>query len=160
MGNLRDVVAYLVKHYPHKSELSKARLTKIVYLADWRSAIVQGKQITNILWEFNHYGPYVDDVVDIAKNDPDFSLDRSINLFGSLKEVIKASSDISYDSLTEDEIEILDFVIRSTAPKYWNEFIKLVYSTYPIVTQSRFSKLDLVELAKNYKEENNRLARE
>lgn len=153
MAELRDVVAYLVKNYPYKQELSKARLTKMVYLADWRSAITRGKQITNIVWEFNHYGPYVDDIIDVARSDPSFSVKRGRNLYGWPKEVIKASPDIRYESLTEDEKEILDFVIESTAPKYWDEFIRLVYSTYPIVTQPRFSKLDLVELARRYKEE-------
>jgi len=160
MAKLRDVVAYLVKNYPHKSELSKARLTKMVYLADWRSAITRGKQITNIAWEFNYYGPYVDDVVDVARNDPAFSVERGINFYGEPKEVIKASPDIRHESLTEEEKEILDFVIKSTAPKYWDEFIKLVYSTYPIVSQPRFSKLDLVKLARRYKEEEKLLERE
>ena len=35
MAKLVDVVGYLCEHYPHKAELSKARLTKMVYLADW-----------------------------------------------------------------------------------------------------------------------------
>jgi hypothetical protein len=37
----------------------------MVYLADWRSAITRGKQITDIVWEFNYYGPYVDDIVNL-----------------------------------------------------------------------------------------------
>jgi hypothetical protein len=53
MARLRDVVAYLCHEYPHKGELSKARLTKMVYLADWRSAIERGSQVTDIEWVFN-----------------------------------------------------------------------------------------------------------
>lgn len=34
----------------------------------------------------------------------------------------------------------------------WSRFIRLVYSTYPILTQERGTKLDLVELAAKYKE--------
>ncbi len=40
-----------------------------------------------------------------------------------------------------------------SVPLNRNEFIKLVDSTYPIVTQERYSKLDLVKLADEYKEE-------
>jgi hypothetical protein len=47
---------------------------------------------------------------------------------------------------------VLDFVIEQTAPLYWNDFIKLVYSTYPVVTQPRFLPLDLVKLALEYRE--------
>ena len=71
---LRDVVAYLCSHYPHREELSKARLTKMVYLADWKSALQRGSQLTEIKWQFNHYGPYVDDVVNSVRNDPEFEI--------------------------------------------------------------------------------------
>jgi hypothetical protein len=44
----------------------------------------------------------------------------------------------------------LDFVIEKTKDLEWNDFIRLIYSTYPIVTQDKYSKLDLVSLAKEY----------
>ncbi len=50
MAALKDIIAYYCDRYPHKEELSKARLTKMVYLADWKSAIVHGKQISDIKW--------------------------------------------------------------------------------------------------------------
>jgi uncharacterized protein YwgA len=153
MAELRDVAAYLCKHYPHKRELSKARLTKMVYLADWKSAITRNQPITNIEWIFNKYGPYVEDVVEIAKEDPAFTVDQNVNAAGDNKELITVKDDVEYPSLTESDKEILDFVIKTTSPKYWDAFIQLVYSTYPIVTQSRFSKLNLIELAQRYKEE-------
>ena len=153
MAKLKDVMAYLIKNYPHKSELSKARLTKMIYLADWRSAILRDRQITNIDWEYNYYGPYVDDVIDAAKSDSDFLIERMLNAYGEPKEVIGLFSDVDYESLTEEDKKILDFVIKVTAPKFWDEFIKLVYSTYPIVTQPRFSKLNLVKLAQKYRAE-------
>lgn len=53
-------------------------------------------------------------------------------------------------SLTDEEKDLLDFVINSSASKNWDDFIKLVYSTYPIVTQERFAKLDLIALACEY----------
>lgn len=59
---------------------------------------------------------------------------------------------MDYPSLTDDEKELLDYVISSSASKNWDDFIKLVYSTYPIITQDRFSKLDLVKLAREYEQ--------
>jgi hypothetical protein len=46
MSKLADVIAYLCVNYPYKHELSKARLTKLVYLSDWMSAQELGEQIT------------------------------------------------------------------------------------------------------------------
>ena len=150
---IRQVVAYFCEYYPHKKELSKARLTKMVYLADWRSAICHNTQITEINWEFNYYGPYVDDVIDAVRNHPAFKVLQSQNMYGELKEIVQLVGEVSDDLLIRKEKEILWFVIQQTARMYWSEFISLIYSTYPIVTQSRFSLLNLVALAQKYNEE-------
>ena len=67
MASLHDVMTYLVSKYPHSDDLANARLTKMIYLADWRAAIRYGKQVTDFSWEFNHYGPYLHDVINEAK---------------------------------------------------------------------------------------------
>src|SRR5918994_1580631 len=152
MARLRDVVAYLCHAYPHKGDLSKARLTKMVYLADWRSAIIRGHQITEIEWIYNYYGPYVEAVIDAIRDDPAFSVIQTANMFGDQKEIVQLNTETSWPSLTEEDIKILDFVIEETAPLYWNEFIQLVYSTYPIVSRPRFTPLELAALASEYKD--------
>jgi len=151
MAHLKDVIAYICEKYPHKNELSKARLTKLVYLADWRSAITRAKQLTPITWTFNHFGPYIDDVVTLARSDPDFDVVKGSTIYGDEKEVIRLRSSIPCTSLTAEDRTILDFVIQSTQSKFWDAFIRLVYSTYPILSQPRFTNLDLVKLAQEYK---------
>lgn len=148
--SLRDAMIYLCKHYPHSHELSRGRLTKLVYLADWRSAIERGSQLTRTRWIFNHYGPYVHDVIDLAREDEAFTIESTRNAYGSSKEVVQAVGDAGYPTLTDGDKRILDFVIDSTKSKFWGDFINLVYSTYPVVTQDKYSELNLVELAKEY----------
>lgn len=152
MAELRDVIAYLCLNYPYKNQLSNARVTKMVYLADWLSAFRRGRQLTEIEWFFNHYGPYVLDVVETARADEDFTVELTYNFFGDPKEVIRVRDGATYPSLTEEDQEILSFVIDSTASKNWEQFIQLVYSTYPVLTQERYSVLNLVELAEAYKQ--------
>jgi hypothetical protein len=152
MAKLRDVVLYFCKNYPYPNELSKARLTKMVYLADWRSAITRHRQITSIRWRYNHHGPYVKDVEDLARNDPALTITRTYNAFGSEKEVISAKDGAAMSPpLPDEERKVLDYVIEITAPMYWDEFVQLVYSTWPILTQPRYETLDLVGLARRYK---------
>ncbi len=153
MARLRDVVAYLCRHYPHKRELSNARLTKMVFLSDWKSALDRGHQLTDIEWKFNQFGPYVPDVLKTATEDEDLEVVETTNFFGDPMRLIAARDDANYPSLEADDCEILDFVIESTAPKHWDDFIRLVYSTYPIVTQPRGSQLDLVKLAQDYRDQ-------
>ncbi len=152
MATLRDVMLYICDKYPVKDELSKARLNKIIYLADWRSAILRRHQITTLVWTFNHYGPYLDEIVDVAKRDPAFTLEQTHNMFGSPKEVVKLATHIRTEpsTLSAEDYAILDHVLGETSPMGWNRFIKLVYSTYPIVTQPRYEALDLVALAAEY----------
>ncbi len=149
----RDVVAYICANYPHAQELSKARVTKMVYLADWKSALDHGRQITPIEWVFNHYGPYVEHVVDSIRADPAFEVVLTSNMYGKAKEVVRVRGEVRWPDLDAQDVAVLDHVIARTAPKYWDQFIKLVYSTYPILTRPRMAILDLVALAGEYREQ-------
>lgn len=150
MNRLKYILRYFAKHYPYKSELSKARLTKMVYLADWFSAKKNGEQITRINWYFDHYGPYVSDVYEEAKRDKMLEVKNEFTAFGTPKETIylKAShTDLNLEKIPERDREILDRVIEETQHLNWSEFIDYIYNTYPIRTEERYSILDLVSLA-------------
>lgn len=151
MSKLRSIMAYIATKYPHKSELSKARLTKLVYLADWFSALLDDKQMTDIEWMFNHYGPYVDDICSIANLDSEFSITPEKTLYGGDKYVISYSGASVDNELTERERTIIDTIIEKTKVMYFNDFINYVYSTYPVSSNERYSYIDLVSLAREYK---------
>ncbi len=155
MALLEDVLAYLVGHYPKPSELSNARLTKMVYLADWKHSIEHGRQITDIHWLFDHYGPFVRDVVNAARRHPAlFSMHETVTGWGNPKTVI-GLADPHYRpaSITPDEQDSLDHVLRTTPDLGFDAFIRLVYSTYPILKSERYSRLDLPALAAEYQRE-------
>ena len=130
---VEDAVAYLVEKYPRTEELSNARLKFMVYLADWKSAIERGCQITSLTWEFGEYGPYNPDLARLTENREDLSSSRR-----------------KYPGLEDAEREILDFVIAAAEKKSFTELTKLVYSTHPFITQLRYAKFDLAALAQDY----------
>lgn len=143
-------MCYFCQNYPYRDELSNSRLTKLVYLSDWFSCLLYGKQLTEIRWVFNHYGPYVDDIIDTARQDRLFVISNSQNFYGDNKLII--SCDENYQPIISiKEKNIIDFVIEKTKSMYFNEFIDYVYSTYPISSQQRYLNLDLVSLAREYK---------
>jgi len=150
MAKLGEVMAYLCARYPYKSELSKARLTKMIYLADWRLALTDKRQITDLKWVFNHYGPYLEDVKNEAQTNQRFELKRERNLYGKVKEVVTLTEHPSSFELDDEEKAALNHVIEKTKDLTWGPFIKLVYSTYPIATQPRYAHLDLRALAETY----------
>jgi len=150
---ISNIIKYLLKEYPLKSELSASRLTKMIYLMDWKSSIDLGRQITNAQWHFDHYGPYVDDFVKLAKEDKDIFVENTSNYYGGKKQLFKLSEKFQGNfDLTKEQKDIADFVIDATKQKNYEDFIQLVYSTYPVISSDRYSDLDLVGSAAKYKE--------
>lgn len=145
-----DILKYLFSKYPHASELSKARVVKMIYLADWKSAIQHNCQLTDIKWIYNHYGPYVDDVIGLLRSDSAFEIISGVNFYNQPKDLIKIVKPVN-PNLSEQSKSILDFVIKHTSNLNWEEFINLVYSTYPIIKERKLSELNLVTLASEYK---------
>lgn len=153
MAKLSDIIGYLCENYPHPSELSKARLAKMVYLGDWKSALEAGRQISDVRWIFNHYGPYVDDIVKVASADRSFKVVSELNRYGDLKERIDLVQPREWISLDDSDKQWLDHVIDETKSLYWKDFIKLVYSTFPVLVSEKLEQLDLNALASRYKSE-------
>lgn len=146
-----DVIRYVLNNYPYPKELSKARLNKIIYLIDWKSSIELNKQVTPIQWLFNHYGPYVKDIEVLVTFDERFEIENTTNVYGNEKNIVKLKQDENFEEPDEQTKQIIDFIIEKTRKFNWKKFIDLVYSTYPILTQEKGSKLDLVTLAQEYK---------
>lgn len=154
MATLRDAIAYILMNYPENlaHELSNARVTKMLYLADWHQCISRGRQVTSINWFFDSYGPYVNEIKTTAESEPSlFSIENINNLYGQKKSMIKLKNRSYQTNISFDEKTSLDHVIETCKDMYWDDFIKLVYSTYPIMTSDRYSKLDLLQKAKDYK---------
>jgi hypothetical protein len=153
MAELHDVMAYLIQNYPAtmNHELSNARLTKMVYLADWHQAITNGRQVTGIKWYFDNFGPFVRDVemTALRRNDL-FSIDLGSNMYGQPKKSFSLRDPHYKPRISASEASSLDHIIEVTKRLYWEDFIKLVYSTHPIASSDRYSYLDLVSKAAEY----------
>ena len=153
MNKLKDVVAYIYENYPYKDELSKSRLVKLVYLSDWFGAVIYDEPLTTTDWIFNHYGPYVDKVINSLQGDPCFSINSTHNGYGASKYLISYCGGRKIN-LKPQERELIDAVINKTRGMYYNEFIDYVYSTYPVQVSNRYSKLNLIQLAQEYNNRN------
>lgn len=153
--NLADIVAYLCARYPHKSELSNARLTKLVYLADWKSVQASGRQLTNIDWVFNHYGPWVPDVVESAQHDDRFDIQPGVNAYGSPRITIAVKPDVESNAselVDRRTSNVLDLVIAETRSMYFNPFIRYVYATLPVRITPKGNLLPLAEIRSEHPE--------
>jgi Protein of unknown function (DUF4065) len=155
MANLRDLLIYMIEACENEQELTKTRVTKLVYLCDWKYSLEYGQQMTNIDWVFDNYGPFVWDVMKVIENNTEiFQTRETTNSSGSNKTIVSLNTQTGSElaNLTGEERKVLQFVINSTKDMGWSSFIKLVYSTYPVVASMRHEKLNLVDFAREYKE--------
>lgn len=138
--SLNDLIKYFCSMYPHSQELSKARLTKMIYLADWENFCVNREQISNIEWYFDNFGPYVTDVIDTAYNDPNVRVVSTRTIYGTDKTLIEYNGEMP--NIDEHTKVILNKVINDTKPLSWKSFIDYVYSTPPIRQSERYNYLN------------------
>ncbi len=155
MTELKDVMAYIIANYPFKGELSNARLTKMVYLTDWKNALLSGRQVTDISWRFVDFGPFVRDIQDTAVSYSEiFNSIETTNQYGVKKLLITLNDPNFQPNLSSEEKKVIDHVIEKTKRLNWNDFIRLIYSTYPILKSERYSDLNLIKFAKEYQSNN------
>lgn len=144
---LKDIIYYFLK----KSwELPNARITKLVYLLDWEYSLKYGNQVTNIEWFFDYYWPFVKDVENVIYENENIFLEKIYynSLWNKSKFFsIKGKNDWQLDS---NVYEIMNKILEETKNFTFNDFIKYVYSTYPVYKTRQFNKLNLKELAKEF----------
>lgn len=159
MNDIVDLCIYIFKKYPNPLQLSKPRLVKLLYLLDWKSALDYGHQVTNIKWVFNHYGPYVEDVINALKASKyDFKVISSAHFMNPFYESDKIELITNRKPIISDSAKtILDLLILHTSKMDWNQFINLVYSTYPIRNNPKYSNLNLIKDANEIKAEKAKL---
>lgn len=148
---LLEFIKYLLQNYPHKSYLSITKLTHILYLADWKSAIQYSKQLTGMKWSMGHNGLYTNDLSKIIDSDSHIKITNRHTINDRSSMVIELIGFISNFDIHNEEKDILDFVIRSTKDKSPLELMRLVYSTYPLISNSKNTDINLVEMASAYK---------
>lgn len=151
MAEIKDMAAYTLSLISPSHRLSNARLTKTIYLAYWKSAIENRRTISPINWYFDNFGPFVWDVVSTAREYPNlFRVDESLDRAGNRRTTIALSDRHYRPRLETQDREAIDHVVRVTAKLDWPEFIRLVYSTYPISSREKYQYLDLIKLADEY----------
>lgn len=95
----------------------------------------------------------VEDVAATALERPDFfKIEQTSNVFGGREDVVRMTGAYEPD-LSAEEQASLSHVIERTSSMKWDDFVRLVYSTYPALTQPQYSFLDLEQLAEEYGEE-------
>jgi hypothetical protein len=130
-----DLISRILENYEKRGEISMLKIVFLIYLCDWKYSIEKGTQITDIKWKFL---------------DKEFSK-KIISAFNKgkiQKNTFSFKSDFSH--LSNNEKKIIDFISTLSMELETDDFIKLVFSTYPMIRKEKDVHLDLPVLAKDY----------
>lgn len=142
MCDVQAIFSYIYKHYPTDYVLDLDRLTKLVFLADWKASISLGKAITDVQWEIVNSEPQMDRS----------SLRKVVDFIGTRdKKISIGNIEITFLKVIKpNQRGIIDFVIEATKDKTDAELAQLVNSTFPALTQDETDAINLPKLAKHY----------
>jgi hypothetical protein len=112
------------------------RAMLLAYLVDWKSALEQGRQISNVRWRKAGWGPFSPDV---------------------LSAIVHLRDSRSYDHISDD-LTLEESTIISDLRRRWtnsdiDELQRIVMSTYPMVIDHADEPLNLPALAAVYKQD-------
>lgn len=138
MLEIKNIVAYFCKNYPHRIELYQMRIVGMVYLADLEYFKQYKERLTNVTWKHTIYGADSDEIFDeLHKNKTIFDLNTISKIYKSNIGSVKLN-DIQYSPKIEYKYKrILDRVIDITEKLYYNAFKNYIYNTYPMKNAKR-----------------------
>lgn len=155
ISKIESLLVYICAKYPYKKELSVRRLIHTIYLCDWLSVLIHDKQVSDVKWYFDHYGPDSKDITQIithnAKifkeiNSGTTRIDNIINLQKSI-----IGKCLFLFELDNDSKKIINKIINKTKHIYSNELMNLVYNTEPVSYGIRYQNMDLIKSKKELK---------
>lgn len=152
MSKLNSLMACLASRNPPSFELTVERMTQTVYLVDWKSALEFGEQVTSITWFYGPAGPMSQEILRIAgmANSP-LIVRTPLNSPGRSRASIALRDRSFVPKLPDRDLDVVGFVLNTVLSYDRHAIAKLVLSTFPFVSNSRYTKLDLVKSAKEYK---------
>lgn len=154
-----DCFVYLRHAFQPLQLIPKELLVELLYLADWRSALEKGNQVSDIVWRLNFNGIDCHPIDEAARLPySPIGIVRASQLvperrreFGDAEVVVLSDHVPDIGLLSIDGVIELDFALDQFGQLGAHEFINLVYSTYPVLKAVPLQELDLVSFAREYR---------
>lgn len=140
MAETNQALAYIASVADRRVPLTVLRITTLLYMSDWRSALQLKRQITDVNW----VQPFV-----IKMSEVFHRLHAEMGVTIKDDQIFGAPVTGS-PPLSDAARGCIDFVLLSESRMGWTEFFRLAYSTYPMFSQPAQATLNLIELAEKY----------
>ena len=110
-------IIYIIRNHTEQHEATPIRLMQILYLIDWKHALVYNFQLTELKWQIIHNYPICLDYQSLFIN---YNNNKKIKV-----------------SLDPKEKKIIDFVLTKSDKLSSEKLNKLIESTYPFIKNGK-----------------------
>lgn len=146
---MQDIILALLNGHP--KGIRDEELMWIVYLADWRSTIKSRNRLLQCVWTFGHYGPETEEFeAALEQYSWMFKTSRRRETNGIEFRWIQPEHPEYRVLLEEHEHAAVEHVLSTTSSLDRADLVRLVYSTFPMLSSERFTTLNLEDLADKY----------
>jgi uncharacterized phage-associated protein len=152
MERVINILDYLYLQYPNSNQLSISRVMKLLYLIEWRYAITKFEKLTDIEWMQTEYGPFYKALRGIFNESSNFEVSIKLDDNKNEQTVITFLNKKENLNLKADTKEVVNFVIEHCKDYSWKELNNLVKSTYGVLNTPQGQIIDVVNLARKYRE--------
>lgn len=153
MTALAEVLSYLLNRGAIREGVPPSRLARMLYLADWRAAILELPPVSPVRWTLGPFGPKSDEISEALRNNPDKFDFVEVGMEQAPKKLVLPKTTEIIPPLSDVDKQILDFVIDKTRQLGSGQLLRLVFSTYPVLKGAQGGDLDLQQLADEYRDE-------
>jgi len=138
MVAFEEVLEYVRDIYDHADlEADRAMLT--LYLIDWKAAIELRRPISNLEWRI--------------ENIPQPTPEQRQVVLSAFEHKPDCPRVTSVRDIGDDERRIIADIVSRVRTRSDTELLRLVYSTFPVLSQPRHAPVNLVAMADKYKRE-------
>lgn len=140
MVAFEQVLHFIRSVSPNMPPDDQDRAMLTLYLIDWKAAIDLRRPISNLEWRIEH--------------GPQPMADQRELLLSAIEHSEGCVHEPSHLSeLTDDDKRIIQDIVARVQRRSRSELLKLVHSTFPVLSQPRHAPINLVAMADKYKRE-------
>lgn len=139
MVAFEQVLHYVTSISPAITAEDEDRAMLTLYLIDWKAAIELRRPISNLEWRIEH--------------GPQPIPEQRALLLSAIEHAEGCEHAPDFPELSDDDQRIIRDVVSRVERRSKPELLRLVYSTFPVLSQPRHAPINLVAMADKYKSE-------
>lgn len=143
-----SVLTFIILNYS-KSSISVFRLIRIVFLAEWYSAIIQKETLSSSVWYRRNFGPDSDDVTKSLLNLKDIYLEQNNDDIDGISISVFRTDNLYNYNLSALEKSIVNLAMKHAKEFDFIELDNYIENLFPMKNTAINAEINLKDLAKN-----------